>query len=194
MEARDFWNWVFELGQLRRIDREGWKFLGIKNPESVAEHSLRAAQIAFVLAKLEGYPNPFEVCTLAVFHELEECRVGDMHRVAKKYIKSVEDEKVVEEQVKKLGKIGREIFELWEKVRNQDTKAGIIAKDADFLEAAATAKELMDKGFEDARDWIENVRKELKTKSARRLLEELESSDSNEWWITLKKSLRNPRL
>ena len=87
---------------------------------------MRAAQIAFVLAKLEGYENPFEICTLTVFHELEECRIGDLHKVAK--------------------------------------------------------------------DWIERAKKELKTESARRLLEGLESSDSNEWWITLKKFLGNPRL
>jgi len=63
-----------------------------------------------------------------------------------------------------------------------------------LLEMIATAKELMDKGLKDAKDWIERARKELKTESAKRLLEGLESSDSNEWWITLKKSLENPRL
>jgi len=154
---------------------------------------LRAAQIAFVLAKLEGYENPFEVCTLTVFHELEECRIGDLHRVAKWYVKT-EDEKAVKEQVERLGKIGKEIFRLWKKVKNPNTKAGVIAKDADLLEMIATAKELMDKGLKDAKDWIERARKELKTESAKRLLEGLESSDSNEWWITLKKSLGNPRL
>ena len=193
MKAKDFWNWVFELGQLKRVDREGWKFLGIKNLESVAEHSLRAAQIAFVLAKLEGYENPFEICTLTVFHELEECRIGDLHKVAKGYVKT-EDEQAVKEQIEKLGEIGKEIFRLWKQVKNPNTKAGVIAKDADLLEMMATAKELMDKGLKDAKDWIERARKELKTESARRLLEGLESSDSNEWWITLKKSLGNPRL
>lgn len=42
---------IFELVQLRRIKHEGWRLVGIDNPESVAEHSLRAAQIGYILAK-----------------------------------------------------------------------------------------------------------------------------------------------
>ena len=187
MKARDFWNWVFVLGQLKRIDHEGWKLLGIKSPESVAEHNLRAAQIAFVLAKLEDYPNPFEACTLALFHELEECRIGDIHKVARRYVKSYDEEKAVREQVKKLGRIGNEIFELWKKVKKLDSKASIIAKDADLLEMAATAKELMEKGYDYAKNWIKNISRKLRTKSAKRLLEGLEEVNSDEWWQGLKK-------
>ncbi len=187
MKERDFWNWVFELGQLKRIDHEGWKLLGIKNPESVAEHTLRAAQLAFVLAKMENYPNPFEVCTLVIFHELEECRIGDIHKVAKRYMKEYEEERAVEEQVEKLGEVGNEIFELWKKTKNLDSKAALIAKDADLLEIAATAKELMEKGYSYAKDWIKNVSLTLKTNSAKKLIKELEKVNSNEWWQGLKK-------
>jgi len=62
MENQDILNFIFELGQLRRIDHEGWKLIGIKHPETVAEHSLRAAQIGFILAELENLDNPFEIC------------------------------------------------------------------------------------------------------------------------------------
>ena len=32
--------------QLRRIKHEGWRLIGVDNPESVADHSLRAGKIA----------------------------------------------------------------------------------------------------------------------------------------------------
>ena len=68
-----------------------------------------------------------------------------------------------------------------------NTKAGIIARDADLLEVAATAKELYEKGYEYAKDWIKNVSLKLRTKSAKKLLEEMEKVNSNEWWQGLKK-------
>ena len=185
MKLKNFWKWVFELGQLKRVERQGWKLLGIKDCESVAEHNLRAAQIAFVLAIMERYPNPFEVCTLSVFHELDECRIGDINKVANRYVKA-EKERAVKEQTENLGKIGLEIFGLWKKGMS-NTKAGIIARDADLLEVAATAKELYEKGYEYAKDWIKNVSLKLRTKSAKKLLEEMEKVNSNEWWQGLKK-------
>ena len=47
-------NFLFELGQLKRVKHEGWRLVGVEHPESVAEHSLRAAQIGYVIAALEN--------------------------------------------------------------------------------------------------------------------------------------------
>src|SRR6266540_586829 len=45
-----------ELGQLKMLPRTGWLRAGIEHPESVAEHSLRAAMLAWMLAAL-GTPS-----------------------------------------------------------------------------------------------------------------------------------------
>jgi putative hydrolase of HD superfamily len=186
MENKDILNFIFELGQLRRIDHEGWKLIGINHPETVAEHSLRAAQIGFILAKLEKCENPLEVPTILIFHDLGECRIGDIHRVANRYVKAKE-ETAVKEQTGKLNEIGKEILDLWKQAEYRNTKAGIIAKDADMLEQAVTGKEYLEKGFNYAQDWINNISKGIKTESAKKLLEELKTSDSNLWWQGLKK-------
>jgi 5'-deoxynucleotidase YfbR-like HD superfamily hydrolase len=44
---------LFECLHLKDIKREGWRYAGIQFPESVAEHTLHAAQIGFILAQLE---------------------------------------------------------------------------------------------------------------------------------------------
>ena len=53
MENKDILKFLFELGQLKKVEHEGWRLAGVENPETVTDHSLRAAQIAYVLARLE---------------------------------------------------------------------------------------------------------------------------------------------
>lgn len=182
---KDILNFVFEVGQLRRIKHEGWRVIGIEHPESVAEHSLRAAQIGFILAKLENYPNPDRVCTAIVFHDIGEARVGDIHKLAKRYI-TVDEAKATQEQLEALGELGSDIFQRWNEVETQETLAGIIAKDADLLEQAVMAKEYLEKGYVAAQRWIDNVAKALQTESAKQLLASLKEVNSYDWCLNLK--------
>jgi len=186
MDVKTVWNFIFELGQLRRIKHEGWRLIGVEQPESVAEHSLRAAQIAYILAVLEEYPDPNECAAIGIFHDLEECRIGDLHRVASRYV-TADKERAAREQTAALDEVGERIFKLWLQDERRDTLAGIIAKDADYLEMAAMAKEHLEQGRAQARDWLENISKALKTESAKKLFAELEKTDSSDWWHGLKK-------
>jgi putative hydrolase of HD superfamily len=43
----------YELGLLKRIRRTGWWHVGVRDPESVAEHTMRVAQMAGLLAAEE---------------------------------------------------------------------------------------------------------------------------------------------
>jgi len=182
MQDSDILNLFFEWGQLRRIHHEGWKVIGVTHPESVAEHNLRAAQIGFVLAKLENYPNPYEVCTMVVFHDIGEARIGDIHKLAARYIKA-DEEGATREQLAPLKEIGEHIFQLWSQVEYPNNRAGAIAKDADLLEQAVMAKEYIDRGYEAARHWIDNIEKALQTETAKRLLETLKRTKSYEWCL-----------
>ena len=186
MNNKKLINLLFEFGQLYRIKHEGWRLIGIENPKSVADHGLRAAQIGYFLARMEKYQDPYQIVTMLVFHDMGECRIGDIHKVANRYVQANE-EKAVEEQLSPLKKEGEELMELWKETETQNTKAGAIAKDADLLEHAITAKEYLEKGYKYAENWIKNVEKKLKTKSAKILLQTLKKADSNEWWQGLKK-------
>jgi len=186
MNLKNLTNFFFELAQLRHVKHEGWRLAGIENMDSVGEHSLRAAQIAYFLAKMEGYENPQEIVTMLVFHDIGECRVGDINKVANRYIEA-DEEKAVKEQLSPLEEAGEEIFNLWKQIEEKSTTAGIIAKDADLLELAFAAKKYIENGYEGAQNWIENVTNLVQTDSGKKLLEELKKSDSNEWWKGLKK-------
>jgi len=186
MNNKDILNFIFELGQLKKIEHEGWRLAGVNHPETVSDHGLRAAQIGFILAKMEKYKNPFEICTIIVFHDIAECRTGDVHKVANRYIKR-DEKRAIKDQLAKLDNIGKEIFDLWQQAENQTTIAGKIARDADLLEQAVTAKEYLEQGHLLTQDWLNNVAKSLKTKSAKDLLDSLKETKSTDWWQGLKK-------
>ena len=180
-QETDILNFIFELGQLRHIKNAGHRLIGVDHPYSVAEHNLRAAQIAFILAKMENYNNPYEVCTMTVFHDIEECRTGDVNKVMNRYITG---DKIgaVNDQTTKIDAIGKDIVHLWKQHEERATPAGLISKDADLLEQAVMAKELIEKGYAYAQDWIKNTGMKFQTASAKKLWEALPKSDSNAWW------------
>ena len=184
---KDIINFFFELGQLKRVRRSGWWLLGIEHPESVAEHSFRAAIIGYFLAKLEKV-DLNKVTLMCLFNDLHETRLNDLHKVGHRYIDFRKAEtRAHKEQTENLDK---NIFSLHKEFQEQKTKESVVARDADLLECAVQAKEYIDKGYKDAKNWNDNIKKILKTKNAKKLFKLIEKNSSNEWWKHLKKSER----
>lgn len=189
MNIKNIVNFFHELGMLRRVPRSGWGLIMIdpSKGENVAEHSLRAAQIAYVLAIMEGYSNPFRVCTMVVFHDSHETRTGDPNKVNRRYM-NVDEDKAASDQYSWLDKnAGKYLYDLWKQVDSPRTHASRIAKDADILECVLTAREYIVQGYPSATNWMDNARKVLQTESANKLVEEIFYSDPNAWWDGLKK-------
>jgi len=179
-----------EIGNLRRIERTGLTLAGVDNPETLADHVTRASQIAYILAFLEG-ADPEKTATMVLFHDNAEIRVGDQHKVASRYFNIGDAEtKAFEEQVNNLpDKLKSMLSSLRLEFEERKTIEAIVAKDADWLEMALEAKECEEKGVKIAKQWVENVRKALETKSAKKLLEFIEKEGDflNSWWQGLKK-------
>ncbi len=185
-------NFIYEMEMLKRHKHDGYSLAGVSSSElpSIAEHTLRSAMIGYILARMENYPNPYEIVTMIVFHDVEEARIPDINKVANRYIEKVDKDKLLKEQLdERMGKIGKEIREMRLRVNywNPNDTAGVIAKDADYLEQAFTAKEFLEKGYISAYEWIENIGKSLRSKSALKLWEILKETNSWEWWDGLKK-------
>jgi hypothetical protein len=71
---------------------------------------------------------------------------------------------------------------MWREVDEQSTRAGLIAKDAEVLEMAFTARELVVRGNADAQHWIDASIARMQTKSGQDLLAIINDSDPCEWW------------
>ena len=185
MNPKNISKFIFEMGHLKRIRHEGWRLTGVDPPDSIAQHILRTAQISYILAKMEKLRSPESVCTMIVFHDIEETRIGDQHRVASRYLVA-DEQKAISDQLENLGELKDELLAKWKQFDERKTPEAIVAKDADRLEWAFTAKEYIEQGYKSAQDWINNVEKALKTDSAKRLLKELKNMDSTSWWHGLK--------
>jgi putative hydrolases of HD superfamily len=177
----------YELGQLKRVKRSGWWIAGVKDPESVAEHSFRTASIAYILARIEGV-NPERTALIALFHDVPEARTNDIHRITRRYAdwKGV-DQKAIEEQAQRLPEaIGRRIGSFVEELEEENSPEARVARDADLLECLIQAREYQAIGYRDVADWIVNAGAALKTASARKIARACVKTEPREWWQGLK--------
>lgn len=169
-------DFLFEAGQLKNLPRSGWKT--IRAPEeSVAEHSFRVAILGYVLAKMAKLGEAEEALLVkaCLFHDLHEARVGDLHRLAKRYAKA-DGKKAEREQLAGLP------FEkdMLGALQGLPAKLKQYAYEADKIECAITAKEYLDAGF-DTKKWIEHTKPVIKSKEGKALLEAISKTGAHGW-------------
>jgi len=181
-------NLIFEGEHLKRIKHEGWRLAGVPNPDSVAEHSLVAAQIGYILAKME-WADVGKVVSMLIWHDIHEARIQDVHKVSLRYLwkeKLLEmEDKALQEQFDGLD-FSSEIRKFNDEMNWRTTLEGKIAKDADYLEQAFFAKYYLEIGYKETQDWIKNVWNALQTESAKKLFDEMVNTSFSEWWKWLK--------
>jgi putative hydrolase of HD superfamily len=177
---------ISEAGTLKRVRRSGWWVLGIKDAETVAEHSFRCAIIGYILARMENV-EPSKVLLMTLFNDIHEARINDLHKMAQRYIKAQDaEDKAFAEQISSLpGVIKGELSAVHREYRKQGTKESIIARDADILECLIQAKEYQEHGHKEAVKFMRKAPSALRTKSAKALWAEARSSNLNEWWEKL---------
>ncbi len=179
MSLKPIANFLYEVGMLNRTPRSGFQFLG-SGEQSVAEHSLRTAYISYVLGMLDGTVDVGRMMKMALLHDFGEARVSDLNHVHQKYAERRQLEAVKE--VAATLPFGNDIVASCTEQEEKKTPEAILVKDADTLEWIISLKEQVDIGNERATTWIEYARKKLKTEIARKLVEEILNTDSNEWW------------
>lgn len=172
-----------EAGLLKRVKRSGWWVAGIEHPESVAEHCFRCAVIAFYIAIREGV-DPYKAVVMALFNDIHEARINDLHKMGHYYIEFRDAEKrVFADQIKALDqKVARELGLLRHQYDAQQSAESIVTRDADILECLIQAKEYVDNGYPVARTFFNRAPSHLKTKTAKELWAAVKTWDSHTWW------------
>lgn len=163
----DVVKFIHEVGSLKLLPRSGWLKLGIKLPESVAEHSFRTAIIAFVIALKSGesIEKACKAATAALFHDLHETRTMDIHKLARRYVKD-DESRAREDQLSWMPKLDFSDVEVY-------------VEDADKLELAFQAVEYSNQSSY-AVKFAENV--ELRTETAREIYRILMERKDPVWW------------
>ncbi|MBT2386425.1 HD family hydrolase [Streptomyces sp. ISL-11] len=174
-------SYLMEMGALKRAKRSGWWIAGVKDPETIAEHSFRTAVIGSVLAMMEG-ADPARVALLCTFHDTQETRVGDIPWIGRRYLRAAKNEEVTADQVAQAHPaVAAGIQAVVEEYENGDSLEVAVARDADKLECMIQGLEYLEQGYSNAREWVDSTRAKLKTASAIALADAAQDMSSIEW-------------
>jgi len=161
----------YELGVLKRMRRTGWWHAGVRDPESVAEHTMRVAQLAALIAAEEG-ADPARAAFLALWHDTQETRTGDLPPTLKDYADSPDPRQITADQTAALPARAREtVRDAVDEYEQRETAEALCAKDADRLDMLLQAVEYRDIGVRRVDGWIDSARKSLTTETGRRIAE-----------------------
>ncbi|MBX9395677.1 HD domain-containing protein [Streptomyces sp. TRM72054] len=175
-------NFLFEAGTLKHTARTGWWMAGVRQPETVAEHSWRTSLIASVIAKLEG-ADPARAAFLAVWHDTGETRTGDVNHLGKKYTEGEADPRdIVADQVAAFPEgLAQVVTEVIAEYEAKESPEAVCARDADKLECMLQGIEYRAQGYENAQRWIDNSRGRIVTKAGQALADAVLKTGSLDW-------------
>ncbi|MFD9433757.1 HD family hydrolase [Streptomyces sp. NPDC060002] len=173
---------LFEAGMLKHTARTGWWMAGVRQPETVAEHSWRTSLIASVIAAMEG-ADPSRAALLAVWHDTGETRTGDVNHLGKKYTEVEADPRdIAADQVAGMpAAVAEAVTEIIGAYEARDTLEADCARDADKLECMIQGIEYRDQGYANAQRWIDNSRGRITTKSGQALADAVLATGSLDW-------------
>lgn len=170
----NFLNFFIEIGKLKKMPRRGWIIRGVKNPESIAEHTFRAAMMAWFLGEEKNNNfNIEKIIKMALIHDLCEVYAGDitpydsiltkdkkqLQNLVKTWPRFSEKKKkrLVEQKYKKekeglekltknlSPKLKKEIMGLWLDYENGSSKEGRFFKQTDRIEGFLQSMEYWEK-------------------------------------------------
>ncbi|MER7364150.1 HD family hydrolase [Nonomuraea wenchangensis] len=174
---------LYEFGLLKRYKRTGWLVAGVRDPESVADHSFRTAVIAAVIAQLEG-GDPQRAAFMALFHDSQETRVTDIPYLGKRYLKAASNEEVTADQTRDVaGPVADMVRDAVAEYEEKTSIEAVCARDADKLECLLQAVEYREQGNHNTQGWIDSSLAAITTTTGKRLAEEALSTGTLDWVV-----------
>jgi putative hydrolase of HD superfamily len=132
-------------GLLKSIPRTGWLESGVKNPESVADHSYRTALTAMVLSDVYGF-DTYKVMRMALLHDLAEAMTGDITPKEKKENHRELEDDAMKKILSCLDEVQRELYwGIWVEYQDNSLPEAMLVHDADKIEMVLQASEYQNK-------------------------------------------------
>lgn len=183
---------LHEAGHLKNLPRAGWLLLGIRHPESVAEHSLRVGLIGIVLAAIEG-ADPGRTAALCLMHDVHETRIGDIPSVGRSYVTTAKPQAVTSHQTAVMpDEVAKVLQELTGEYEDTETIESRVAHDADKVETLMQAREYAAQGYA-SEPWSDTSIQALRTESGKQLAQAIVAGDPHSWWSTFASSYHELR-
>ena len=152
---------------LKEIYRSGWIKAGVKEGETVAEHSYGASVIAMALSDMEGLDTE-RVVKMSLLHDIAEGIVGDItpdqmpRNEKKKHTQKAMDD-ILERLPKKLHSQYKDI---WSEYVEAKTPESILVHDADKIDMFMESKRYKNANPVVLNDIRQYAKKEISSKRA----------------------------
>lgn len=181
MKEEEFLEFLKIVGKLKRIERTGWiTNVGIENPESVADHSLRSAILAMVFADMKGL-NAEKTMRMALLHDLPEALIGDWDNFAKKKLGleklRQKEEEAMEKILSLLPENLREKYtSIWKEFQERKSEEANLVRQVEKLEMGIQALEYREEGYDKnkLKIFIDDVKSVLKEEELKSLFASIE--------------------
>jgi len=158
----DFLEFLRNVGDLKRIPRTGWVQAGIKEPESVADHSFRTTLLAMVLSDQMGLDTE-KVVRMALIHDLAESMTGDLTPSQKLNDHSENEADAMAGILSLLPRgLGDRYMGLWDEYEAQKTPEAKLVHNSDRIEMLVQALEYEDGSVNLDQFWDTHVDAEYK--------------------------------
>ena len=149
METNATIAFLTELIRLKALPRTGWLLRGVRDVESIADHTFGVAWVAMLLADRAvagGLPvNGEKVLRMALLHDLAEGRTGDLPSTIKPYFSGdtlkQADEHAARDILQPLGESGANYLALWHEYEQRTSLEARIVKAADKIDLLLQARE-----------------------------------------------------
>lgn len=181
-------SYAHEAGHLKRVARAGWTLAGVRDGESVAEHSYRVGVLAYIIATHEG-ANADRAAALGLFHDVPEARIGDVPSVGKAYVTTADANLVAADQVAELDPVLAERIQALiaehENAKSPDaTPEARCSRDADKLECLLQAREYQAEGYQLLEHWVTSMIEAMATETGKQLANAALEVSPGRWWDT----------
>ena len=163
------------VGGLKKVKRKGWfSCVGIKNPESVADHTFRTTILTMCLSDLKGLDTE-KLIRMALLHDIHEALVGDYDRSDKHKIGESELRNRETEALKQVTSSLPEVLQkkygsLFIEFQRQETEEARLVRQIDQLEMILQALEYEEEGYDSGKlqTFWNNVEEKLEDADVKR--------------------------
>jgi len=144
MERKNLIEFFTEVMKLKKVKRSGWIVSGVKDVESVADHSFMTTLMTLILGKNRNI-DLNKALKMAIIHDIAECKIGDIitwknyHKPEKE--KKEMEEKEMTELLSSLGPEGKEYLDIWEEYEKMETPESKFVQSIDKFEMVLQALE-----------------------------------------------------
>jgi len=169
---RDIAKFFETAGKLKRTPRSGWVEVGIRKPESVADHTFRTAILCMVYSDLEGL-DELKLLRMALIHDLPEAIIGDLTPSRKTTRSKEREDNAMNQILSLLPKDQREKYMTdWNEYQEGKTREAKAVRQLEKLEMALQAKEYEEAGLtrQSLKRFIKSAEEAMVWPQLRRLL------------------------